>query len=106
MTVIAMILMLIGGLFMFLGVLGLVRMPDVFNKLQAGTKATTLGLLSLIAALIILRPQWWGKLTAIALLILLTNPVGSHNLARAAHASGERKEIAGVDRLELEEEAS
>lgn len=102
MFTLAMILMLIGALFMFLGVLGLVRMPDVFNKLQAGTKATTLGLLSLVAALLLLRPGWWGKLIAIALLVLLTNPVGSHNLARAAHRSREHKKIVGVDRLEEE----
>lgn len=105
MFVLAMILMLIGSLFMLLGVLGLLRMPDVFNKLQAGTKATTLGLLSLIAALILLRPEWWGKLLAIAVLVLLTNPVGSHNLARAAHRGGEPRRIAGVDRLSEEENA-
>ena len=34
---------LVGSLFLFLGALGIVRMPDLYNRMQAGTKATTLG---------------------------------------------------------------
>ena len=41
-------LILIGGAFLLLGGLGIYRMPDVYNRLQAGTKATTLGGMSLI----------------------------------------------------------
>ena len=35
------ILMVIGGVFLLLGGFGVLRMPDVFNRIQAGTKATT-----------------------------------------------------------------
>ena len=55
------IVLLIGGFFMFLGALGIVRMPDVFNKIQAGSKATTLGFLSIIIGMIILKPEWAGE---------------------------------------------
>lgn len=98
------VFLVIGALFMFLGVLGIVRMPDVFNRLQAGTKATTLGFLSIVVALVFLHPEWWSKLLIIGAFVLLTNPLGSHNLARAAHRRGEPMVIAGTDRLASEGE--
>ncbi|HAE21743.1 MAG TPA: cation:proton antiporter, partial [Spirochaetaceae bacterium] len=36
-------LSLVGSLFFLLSAIGLLRMPDAFNRMQAGTKATTLG---------------------------------------------------------------
>lgn len=99
-------LLAVGTLFALLGVLGVLRMPDVFTKLQAGTKATTLGFLSIVAGMIFLRPEWAGKLVLLALFVVLTNPIGSHNLARAAHGRREKMVSGGVDRLaESEEEA-
>ncbi len=76
--------LLVGAFFTFVGALGVLRMPDVFNKLQAGTKATTLGFLSLAAGLICLQPSWTLKIILIAVFVVATNPVGSHALARAA----------------------
>lgn len=99
MTIAADIFLIIGALFMFLGVLGLVRMPDVFNRIQVGTKATTLGFVSIVVGLFFLHPDWWSKLLVIGAFVLMTNPIGSHNLARAAHRRGERVVIEGVDRL-------
>lgn len=79
------IIVLIGSIFLFLGALGLLRMPDSFNRIQAGTKASTLGTLLSLAGLIVLMPGWWGKLLLLIMFIILTNPVSSHVLARAAH---------------------
>lgn len=78
----------IGAVFIFLGALGLVRMPDVFNRIQAGTKAVTLGALSLIIGVGFLYPGWWSKLLVIALFILFTSPVGSSTIARALYRAG------------------
>jgi multicomponent Na+:H+ antiporter subunit G len=100
------IFLLIGGVFMVLGALGLVRMPDLFNRVQAGTKATTLGFLSMIIGVLILRPEWWSKLLLLAGFVLLTNPIGSHAIARAAHGQGEKARIDGVDRLSEDREAA
>jgi multicomponent Na+:H+ antiporter subunit G len=82
------ILILIGATFLFLGALGLVRMPDVYNRIQAGTKATTLGTLALLAGVAFHHPAWLPKLLLIALFILLTSPVGSSTIARAAYLAG------------------
>jgi multicomponent Na+:H+ antiporter subunit G len=100
------IFLIIGAVFIFLGVLGVIRMPDVVNKLQAGTKATTLGFLSIVLGMLFIRPDMWGKLLLIAFFVLATNPIGSHNLARAARRSREKLVISGVDRISEEEDAS
>ncbi|MGC9373646.1 MAG: monovalent cation/H(+) antiporter subunit G [Bacteroidales bacterium] len=86
--IIGAILVLSGSIFIFLGALGLVRMPDLFNRIQAGTKASTLGTFLSLIGLLIITPQWWGKLILLMIFILITNPVSSHILARAAHFIG------------------
>jgi multicomponent Na+:H+ antiporter subunit G len=90
MRLLADIFLLLGAAFSLLGALGLLRMPDVYNRIQAGTKAVTLGALSLLLGIGLLYPEWWAKLLVIAGLILLTNPVGSSTIARALLISGVR----------------
>ena len=63
-------------------------MPDVYNRIQAGTKAVTLGTLATLLGVGLLQPDWWPKLVAIAGLLLLTNPVGSSVIARALYRAG------------------
>jgi multicomponent Na+:H+ antiporter subunit G len=87
-TVIGILFLSFGALFLFFGGLGLFRMPDVFNKLQAGTKATTLGFISVAVGVLFLKPEWFLKIILILALILLTNPIGSHALARASKDTG------------------
>ncbi len=82
--------LLLGAFFSFLGGLGVMRMPDAFNRLQAGTKAVTLGALSVLLGIALLKPEWWSKLLILALFIMITNPVGSSSLARAFHRAGLR----------------
>jgi multicomponent Na+:H+ antiporter subunit G len=82
------VLLVLGAAFLFLGGLGLVRMPDVLNRIQAGTKATTLGTLLSLAGFACLQPEWGFKLLLIGLFALFTNPLSSQVLARAAHRSG------------------
>jgi multicomponent Na+:H+ antiporter subunit G len=84
------VLMIVGALFIFLGALGLVRMPDVFNRIQAATKSVTLGTLALILGVLVRHPDWWPKLGIIVLFVLITSPVGSSTIARAALKSGMR----------------
>jgi len=90
MRLIADLFLLIGATFALLGALGLVRMPDVYNRIQAGTKAVTLGALSFLLGIGLLYPEWWAKLLCIAGFILFTNPVGSSTIARALYLAGVR----------------
>ena len=82
-------LILIGSVFLFLGGLGIFRMPDVYNRLQAGTKATTLGGMSLILGVGFLMVEtnwaWMVKAAIIVIFIAFSNPISSHALARAMY---------------------
>lgn len=88
MRLIADLFLLTGALLSLLAALGILRMPDVYNRIQAGAKASTLGVLCVLLGVGILQPTWWPKLVAIAGFILFTNPVGSSTLARAFHRAG------------------
>ena len=76
---------LFGSVFLFLGALGVVRMPDSYNRIQAGTKATTLGSMCALLGIGLYHPSWLGKIVLLLLFVVLTNPLSSHTLARAAH---------------------
>lgn len=78
----------VGTIFLFLGSLGVFRMPDVYNRLQAGTKCTTLGAFLTIIGVGIIHPEWFWKTLIIALFILTTNPISNHALGRASRKSG------------------
>ena len=82
------VLTLLGSAFLFLGALGIVRMPDIYNRMQAGTKATTLGNILTLLGLGLLFPGWLPKIILIILFVLITNPISSHALARASHRNG------------------
>ena len=88
MELLADILLVMGCAFIAIGSLGLLRMPDVYNRLQAGTKAATLGAMALLLGIGLHHPDWWPKLLVIAGFILFTNPVGSSTIARAARITG------------------
>ena len=75
-------------MFLLLGSFGIFRLPDVYNRLQAGTKCTTFGALFTIVGVGIMEPAWFWKTLIIALFILLTNPISNHALGRAARKSG------------------
>lgn len=85
MSIVSNILMIIGAVFLALGGFGVFRMPDVFNRIQAGTKATTLGAFTLILGVGFAEPSWFFKIALIIIFIAITNPVGSSTLARAAY---------------------
>lgn len=84
------IITLTGAVFIFLGGLGLVRMPDLFNRIQAGTKASTLGTILSLIGLAMVNEGWIWKLLIIIVFVIITNPVSSNMIARAAHRRGEK----------------
>ena len=84
------ILIGVGLAFDFIGTIGLVRFPDMYNRLQAATKCVTLGTATLLVGAAVY--SGWGPLAVKAILcavfVLLTSPVGAHAIARGAHISG------------------
>jgi len=81
----------LGAVVLFASGLGVFRMPDVWNKMHAGTKATTLGSILFLIGMGLFHPQWAPKLILILVFIVLTNPVSSHALARSAHIDPSEK---------------
>lgn len=85
-----------GLFFMSVGALGLIRLPDFYNRMHAATKCVTLGITGLlIGGAIVLAQDAHanpiGIITTVALVIVfqfIANPVGAHLLAKAAHLDG------------------
>ncbi len=88
MNIIGQVFLILGGIFYALGGFGVFRMPDVYNRAQAGTKATTLGTFSVLVGTMFFMPAWTGKLILILVFVAITNPVGSSTLMRSAYKSG------------------
>ncbi|MCM8801340.1 MAG: monovalent cation/H(+) antiporter subunit G [Candidatus Omnitrophica bacterium] len=80
----------IGLAFDFFGCLGLIRLPDVYNRLQASTKCVTLGTCSILFGLFLFKGFTASGIKALLciLFIILTAPVSAHALSRGAHSSG------------------
>lgn len=88
MRLLADLMLLLGAIFLLLGSLGLLRMPDVYTRIQAGAKAATLGTLAILLGVALLQPGWSAKLVLLALLVMISNPVGSSALARMLQRRG------------------
>ena len=80
--------LLVGSLFALIGAIGLYRLPDFYTRLHGPTKATTLGVGSIVVASAIFFSNHGGTLSLhevlITLFLLITAPVSAHMLAKAA----------------------
>ncbi|MCX6693173.1 MAG: monovalent cation/H(+) antiporter subunit G [Methanomicrobiales archaeon] len=106
------LVLVIGTIFNALGVIGLLRFPDIYTRMHATTKATTFG--SIFTSLAVVIYGFWRLFVTadsqfltlaihaiIAIFALaFTNAVSSHAIARAAHRMGVRPIPAVCDRLE------
>lgn len=100
-TIVGALVVGFGVAFLFLGALGIFRLPDVYNRLQAGTKCTTLGAFCTIVGVGVAEPEWMLKALVVAVFILLTNPISAHALARASYKSAVQPcEATVVDKLQ------
>ncbi|WPL16368.1 Multiple resistance and pH homeostasis protein G [Thiorhodovibrio winogradskyi] len=91
-TVYSIVLISAGLGFFSAGTLGLLRLPDLFTRLHALTKADNVGLGLVILGLLPWAPSLWYafQLVLIWLLVLLGGATGAHLIAkRALHGDGE-----------------
>ena len=88
--IIGYILIMVGILFDIFGCIGLVRFPDVYNRLQASTKCVTLGTILLLVGVALASGSGATAAKAIicAVFILITSPTAAHAIAKGAYASG------------------
>ena len=92
--IITCVLLAVGVFFSFVGVLGLLRMPDVFGRLQASTCIPTMGNIFLTLGGVVyavstgMDTATVVKLLVIMLMILCTNPISNHSLLKGAYNGG------------------
>jgi multicomponent Na+:H+ antiporter subunit G len=81
------IVWLVGAAFALLAAVGVLRMPDVFTRMQASTKASTLGLGCLLVGTAIQMGDLASliRVASIGAFVLLTTPVAGHVIARASY---------------------
>ena len=79
-------LLITGTLFVGLAAIGTLRMPDIYSRLHAASKAATLGVACLGCALVLHFDEWAIGFRALAfrLVLFLTAPVSTHLIARPA----------------------
>jgi multicomponent Na+:H+ antiporter subunit G len=83
-------LLVIGGAFMLLAGIGIVRMPDLFMRMQAATKAATLGTGCMLLSVAIHFDDLGitTRCLLVTAFVFLTAPVAAHVIARAAYSVG------------------
>ena len=88
--IIGMIFIVISVAFNAFGCIGLMRLPDVYNRLQAATKCVTLGTCFILVGAGVAAGAANTVVSSLicAAFVLLTSPVGAHALARGAHLGG------------------
>jgi multicomponent Na+:H+ antiporter subunit G len=86
----ALFLAIVGSLFLLLAGLGIIRLPDLFCRASATTKAATLGVGCLLVAVALHfgDMQVTTRVLATLAFLLLTAPVAAHMIARAAYSQG------------------
>jgi multicomponent Na+:H+ antiporter subunit G len=85
---IALAAVILGTLFSILGVLGLIRLPDVYTRLHATGKVGLFGVVLLLIGDVIFTPLGLSKGLVLIVLLMIGGPATSHALASAAYRSG------------------
>jgi multicomponent Na+:H+ antiporter subunit G len=89
--IIVIVLAAIGLAFSLSGVVGILRMPDVYSRIQCSSKTVTMGALPVLLALVIGEgpvSEYGSRALLVAVLLLVLNPAASHALSRAAYKTG------------------
>lgn len=92
--------LLLGVFFSVMGVVGNIRLPDVFTRLHATSKVSSVGILGLVLASALLVPASAPKALALGLLVLFSAPVASQAIARSGYRDG--CAVVGLLRNDLE----
>lgn len=89
--IIVIVLAAVGWAFALSGAVGILRMPDVYCRIQCSSKMITMGALPLLIALVVGEGPvsvFGSRALLVAVLLLVVSPVASHALARAAYKTG------------------
>lgn len=98
-TIAGSLLMGVGLFFCFAMTVGMLRFPDAYTRLHAGTKGLTVGAGLLLLGVAVRAPSAAFALRAllVAIFLLVTNPIAIHAIARAAYRSGRARRHLAID---------
>ncbi len=85
---IAIITVIVGTFFSIVGVLGMVRLPDVYARLHATGKVGVFGVVLLLVAAVVWTPLGWARALLLIVLLMVAGPVVAHALSSAAYRIG------------------
>ena len=85
---VALLAVIVGTFFSVVGVLGYLRLPDVYTRLHATGKVGVFGGVLLLVAAVVWTPLGWGKALLLILLLMVAGPVATHAIASAAYRLG------------------
>jgi multicomponent Na+:H+ antiporter subunit G len=87
---VSVVLLAVGVLFMLLSSIGLVRFPDLYTRIHAAGKAGTVGIIGVLLGVAVAVGDFGVlvKLVALIAFFLVTAPIASHMLDRAAYLNG------------------
>lgn len=99
------VLIVVGTAFSVLAAVGLLRMPDLYMRMQAATKSSTLGVSCIVLAAAVWFEGAWATTTALLVIafLFLTAPVAAHMIGRAAYSSGVKLWAGTIDELKPHE---
>ena len=90
-TAAVLVLAVVGLFFSLSGAVGILRMPDLYTRIQCSSKTITMGALPALIALVVgegVISNYASRALIIAALLVIVNPAASHALGRAAHKAG------------------
>lgn len=94
MTIASYVIMGLGASFVLIGSLGMLRFRDIYSRLQASGVSDNAGLGLILIGLIV--HSGWDRhditLLLLLLILLITNPIVTHSVARSAFVQGQREE--------------
>ncbi|PID85792.1 MAG: cation:proton antiporter [Chloroflexi bacterium] len=85
---IVMIAVIVGTFFSIVGVLGMVRLPDVYARLHATGKVGVFGVVLFLSAAVVWTPLGWARALLLIVLLMVAGPVVAHALSSAAYRLG------------------
>jgi multicomponent Na+:H+ antiporter subunit G len=74
-----------GVFFCVVGIVGMLRLPDVYSRIHASGKVSALGVVGLLVGAALLMPSVTPRVIVFTLLLVITSPVASHAIATAAY---------------------
>jgi multicomponent Na+:H+ antiporter subunit G len=85
------VMLIVSLLVMTLGIIGIIRMPDIYTKLHGASKSVFLGVVVLASSATVVSEQSVVyRVILLILLVVITTPIASHVIGRAAYIMDER----------------